>query len=152
MIYIVINNDVSTIIAADKKYPLTGKNSPLYFRRLKKVIVGVKNTSEEQSIIKSNKAKLIYFIKFGASDLMVSPIGLGCMSMSGTYGKQDDNECLATIRRAVDLGINFFDTSSNYGKGHNHMLIAKALKGLNREVNGFYIFIEDLYDLYMRIY
>jgi len=73
-------------------------------------------------------------IKFGASDLMVSPIGLGCMSMSGCYGAQDDNECIATLHRAMDLGINLFDTSSNYGKGHNHQLIGKAIKGKRDQV------------------
>jgi aryl-alcohol dehydrogenase-like predicted oxidoreductase len=73
-------------------------------------------------------------VKFGPSDLMVSPIGVGCFSMSGCYGPQDDNECIATIHRAMDLGVNFFDTSSNYGKGHNHQLIAKAIKGRRDEV------------------
>ncbi|MEE8223948.1 MAG: aldo/keto reductase, partial [Alphaproteobacteria bacterium] len=64
-------------------------------------------------------------IRFGPSDLMVSPIGLGCYSMSGAYGRQDDDECVATIHRALELGINFLDTSSNYGKGHNQTLIGK---------------------------
>ena len=41
-------------------------------------------------------------VKFGPSDLMVSPIGLGCMSMSGCYGEQDDNECIATIHEAME--------------------------------------------------
>ncbi len=71
-------------------------------------------------------------ITFGPGGPKVSPIGLGCMSMSGCYGAQDDDECVATIRRALDLGINFLDTSSNYGEGHNHRLIARAIKG-NRD-------------------
>lgn len=73
-------------------------------------------------------------VKFGPSDLMVSPIGLGCMSMSGCYGQQDDAECIATIHRAMELGVNFLDTSSNYGKGHNHTLLGKALKGRREQV------------------
>jgi len=68
-------------------------------------------------------------VKFGTSDLMVSPMGLGCMSMSGCYGAQDDDECVATIHAALDGGVNLIDTSSNYGKGHNHQLIARAIKG-----------------------
>jgi aryl-alcohol dehydrogenase-like predicted oxidoreductase len=67
--------------------------------------------------------------KFGNTDYKVSPMGLGCMSMSGVYGPGDDNESIATLHRAFDLGINFLDTSASYGKGHNHELIAKALKG-----------------------
>ncbi|MDX1484886.1 MAG: aldo/keto reductase, partial [Alphaproteobacteria bacterium] len=73
-------------------------------------------------------------IKMGPSDLMVSPLGLGCYSMSGAYGPQDDAECIATIHRALDLGINFLDTSSNYGKGHNQSLIGKAIAGRRADV------------------
>jgi aryl-alcohol dehydrogenase-like predicted oxidoreductase len=73
-------------------------------------------------------------VKFGPTDLMVSPIGLGCMSMSGCYGAQDDAECIATIHEAIDLGINLFDTSSNYGEGHNHELIGKAIRARRDQV------------------
>jgi len=67
--------------------------------------------------------------QFGATEFKVSRMGLGCMNMSGAYGPADDNESIATLRRAFDLGINLLDTSSSYGSGHNHALIAKALKG-----------------------
>ncbi|MDH3240581.1 MAG: aldo/keto reductase [Alphaproteobacteria bacterium] len=68
-------------------------------------------------------------VTFGTSNLSVSPLGLGCYSMSGAYGPQNDDECIATIHRALDLGINLLDTSSNYGQGHNQTLIGKAIKG-----------------------
>src|SRR5271155_2371516 len=67
--------------------------------------------------------------RFGNSDLTVSAIGLGCYGMSGVYGPADDSESVATIRRALDLGVNLIDTSSNYGKGHNHRLIREAIRG-----------------------
>ena len=67
--------------------------------------------------------------RFGASDLMVSPLGLGCMGMSGAYGVGDDAESLATLDRAFELGVNFLDTSASYGNGHNQQLIAKVIKG-----------------------
>src|SRR6185312_8512566 len=67
--------------------------------------------------------------KFGNTDLMVSVIGLGCYGMSGVYGPADDAESIATIQRALDLGVNFFDTSASYGQGHNHRLIGQALRG-----------------------
>src|SRR5215213_9170447 len=72
--------------------------------------------------------------KFGTTDLEVSRIGLGCMSMSGAYGPADDAESIATLHRAFDLGINFLDTSASYGEGHNHELIRKALQGRRERI------------------
>jgi hypothetical protein len=52
------------------------------------------------------------------------------MSMSGCYGPQDDAECVRTIRRALERGVNLLDTSHSYGEGHNQMLIARAIRGM----------------------
>ncbi len=67
--------------------------------------------------------------QLGNSTLTVSAIGLGCMSMSGVYGRGDDAESIAVIHRALDLGVNFLDSSDMYGWGHNEELLAKALQG-----------------------
>jgi len=72
--------------------------------------------------------------RFGTTEFKVSRLGLGCMSMSGAYGPADDNESIATLHRAFDLGINFLDTSASYGNGHNHELIARALKGRRERI------------------
>src|ERR1700746_1470195 len=72
--------------------------------------------------------------RFGNTDLRVSIIGLGCYGMSGAYGPTDDVESIATIRRALDLGVNLLDTSASYGKGHNHRLIGQAISGRRHEV------------------
>ena len=71
---------------------------------------------------------------FGNADLTVSTIGLGCYGMSGAYGPADDAESIATIRRALDLGVNLLDTSASYGQGHNHRLIGEAIRGRRHEV------------------
>ncbi|HEX2710821.1 MAG TPA: aldo/keto reductase, partial [Candidatus Acidoferrales bacterium] len=72
--------------------------------------------------------------RFGNTDLMVSSIGLGCYGMSGAYGPANDAESIATIRRALDLGLNLLDTSASYGQGHNHRLIGEAIRGRRHEV------------------
>jgi aryl-alcohol dehydrogenase-like predicted oxidoreductase len=74
------------------------------------------------------------YVQFGTTEFKVSHLALGCMSMSGAYGPADDNESIATLHRAFDLGINFIDTSASYGSGHNHELISKALKGRRERV------------------
>ncbi|MFG1361305.1 aldo/keto reductase [Xanthobacter pseudotagetidis] len=70
----------------------------------------------------------------GRSGLSVSAIGLGCMGMSEFYGPSDDEQSLATLAAALDLGINFFDTADMYGSGHNERLIARFLKGRRDKV------------------
>jgi aryl-alcohol dehydrogenase-like predicted oxidoreductase len=62
--------------------------------------------------------------------LPVSPLGLGCMGMSSAYGPADRQASIATIKSALDLGVNFFDTADAYGAGHNEELLGEALSGV----------------------
>src|SRR5437870_11428900 len=70
--------------------------------------------------------------KLGRGGPIVSAIGLGCMGMSDFYGHRDDKESTATIHRALDLGVTFFDTADMYGPHTNEQLVGRALR-LHRE-------------------
>jgi aryl-alcohol dehydrogenase-like predicted oxidoreductase len=67
-------------------------------------------------------------------DLTVSAQGLGCMGMSQSYGAADWDESIATIHRAIDLGVTFIDTADLYGTGHNEVLVGRALVHRRDEV------------------
>ena len=56
-------------------------------------------------------------LKVGQDRVTVQPLALGLMSMSGVYGSADENQCIATIHRAIDLGVNMLDTADMYGWG-----------------------------------
>jgi aryl-alcohol dehydrogenase-like predicted oxidoreductase len=67
--------------------------------------------------------------KLGKQGLQVSALGLGCMGMSDYYGEADEAESIATVHRAIDLGVKFFDTAEAYGPYTNEELLGRALKG-----------------------
>ena len=71
--------------------------------------------------------------RLGASPLSVFPIGLGCMSLSGAYGKSSDAEGIRVIHHAIDRGVTLLDSSDMYGWGHNETLLGEALKGGRRD-------------------
>jgi aryl-alcohol dehydrogenase-like predicted oxidoreductase len=72
--------------------------------------------------------------RLGRSGLTVSTLGLGCMGMSEFYGPRDDQESIATIHRALDLGMTFLDTSDIYGPHKNEELVGQAIRGRREQV------------------
>ncbi len=74
-------------------------------------------------------------IGLGATGPELFPIALGCMAMSGIYGRTSDEEGIATIQQAIDRGINLIDTGDFYGNGHNEMLVGRAIAGRRDQVH-----------------
>ena len=72
--------------------------------------------------------------KLGQQGLEVSALGLGCMGMSQSYGVPDDQEPIATIHRAIDLGVMLFDTAEVYAPYTNEELLGRSLKGRREQV------------------
>ena len=82
----------------------------------------------------NNNAARLPQRRLGSRGLVVSAIGLGCMGMSDAYGPGDENESIATLHHAIDLGVTFFDTAEQYGPYENEALLGRALKGKRHQI------------------
>ena len=86
-----------------------------------------------RSMLASAKVRTMETRKLGAQGLEVSALGLGCMGMSEFYGAADESEAIATIHRALELGVTFLDTADMYGPFTNEELVGKAIAGRRDE-------------------
>jgi aryl-alcohol dehydrogenase-like predicted oxidoreductase len=86
----------------------------------------LKNNEKTERMMKTRK--------LGKQGLVVSTLGLGCMGMSEFYGPSDEAESIATIHRAISLGVNFLDTADMYGVGKNEELMGRAIRGRRDQV------------------
>jgi aryl-alcohol dehydrogenase-like predicted oxidoreductase len=83
---------------------------------------------------RSTDGEMVATRQLGGQGLEVSALGLGCMGMSEFYGQRDDAEAVATVRRALDLGVTFVDTADMYGPFTNEELVGRAIAGRRDEV------------------
>src|ERR1700753_4456094 len=72
--------------------------------------------------------------KLGNTDIELSAIGLGCMGMNHGYGQPDDAESIATLEKAIEIGINFWDTADVYANGNNEELVSKVLQPNRKKI------------------
>jgi aryl-alcohol dehydrogenase-like predicted oxidoreductase len=72
--------------------------------------------------------------KLGSTDIELSAIGLGCMGMNHGYGQPDDTESIATLEKAIEIGVNFWDTADVYANGRNEELVSKVLQPNRKKV------------------
>src|SRR5512147_119084 len=84
--------------------------------------------------MKSDLGGVMRYRQLGKSGLTVSAIGYGAMSIAGVYGAIGDEESIATVRRALDLGITLIDTADIYGAGHSEELVGRAIQGRRDQV------------------
>ena len=73
-------------------------------------------------------------VKLGNTGPEVFKLGLGCMGLSGVYGKTDDAESVRTIHEAIEHGVDLLDTGDFYGMGHNELLVGRAIAGRRDKV------------------
>src|SRR5579859_4371914 len=72
--------------------------------------------------------------RLGSAGPTVSAVGLGAMSFAGVYGDAEDAESVATVARALELGVNFIDTANVYGSGHSEVVVGRAIAGRRADV------------------